>query len=75
MSADVWVALGVGALIGLARWREYQWRRSPLGQASAVLERGQRARLRQRRTLERWHAFEWCVLVGVLVVLIAWAVL
>lgn len=60
---EIGLALVLGVIIGVARWREYRWRRSPIGQATAALERH---RVGQRVALARWHAFEWCVVVAAL---------
>jgi hypothetical protein len=70
MSAELALGVVLGLIIGVARWREYQWRRSPLGQAQEAFERARSVRLRQRAALERWHAFQWTVLA---LAFLAWA--
>jgi len=50
--AELVLALVLGALIAVGRWRHYQWRRTPLGQASLAFERHRDERERQRLALE-----------------------
>lgn len=73
MSAALALGLVVGIVMGLGRWREHQWRRSPLGQAQAAFERARSIRLRQREALERWHAVQWAILVVFGLAFLAWA--
>lgn len=74
MSLELAIGLGLGLIIGIGRWREYQWRRSPLVQAQLVLDRGAaRVRPRQRELLGWWHALEWSVLALVCLGFLAWA--
>jgi hypothetical protein len=73
MTGEIALAAALSLVIGLARWREHQWHRSPLGQAQVGLDRARRVRLRQSETLGRWHAFEWGVLVVAGVLFVAWA--
>ena len=45
---EIVLGLVVGALVALARWREYQWRRTPLGQAELALARARERRMQRR---------------------------
>lgn len=67
MTPGLWlvVALGVG-ITGLARWRAYQWRRSPLAQASAAVSR-------RGDDPERLTPGDAALVALVVVVFLAWA--
>jgi hypothetical protein len=73
VSAELALGLVFGLVIGVGRWREFQWRRSPLGQAQAAFERARSIRLRQRQALERLHAVEWAILAVFGLAFLAWA--
>jgi hypothetical protein len=71
MSLELALGAVLGLIIAVARWRAYQWRRSPLGQAQEAFERARSVRLGQRAALERWHALQWAILA---IAFLAWAV-
>lgn len=70
---EVVLGLVLGAVVAYGRWRAYQWRRSPLGQAELALVRARERRLGQRAALARWHATQVGVLVLFVLALVVWA--
>lgn len=50
--AEIGVGLALGAAVAVARWRAYQWSRTPLGQAELAFARKRVERERQRLALD-----------------------
>lgn len=50
--AEIGLALALGGIVAVARWRAHRWRATPLGQASVAFERRRVERERQRLALE-----------------------
>lgn len=60
---EIVLGLLIGAVLAFGRWRAYQWRRSPMGQAELGLARARSRRIGQRAALARWHAIQVALLL------------
>jgi hypothetical protein len=52
---EIGLGLVLGVIIGIYRWREWRWRRTPLGQAELAFERTKQEREQRARREQRWR--------------------